>query len=466
MATKKGSKKAEQTKSSCAVCGKELFRPNTCARCGGRFCKKHIGGHECRGRAGRRGLRKPAMLTAAVVVVALLAVYFYTSRFVPYGDYFGINGHVPPTWAVEMMGEAGMGWVRADFDWHLVEPEDGKLSLEQYDRLYEDCEANGVKILGVLGYVPPWASSAPPNSTWDTIIHSPPSSVERFAEYVGQVVGYFAGRIDHWEIWNEPNYGFFLGTPAMYGAILEASYAAAKEANPESVILFGGPAAFGFEFIKEVCFRSETRKSFDILNVHEYLPLAEGEFFQGVVNATRVARQLGKKEVWLTEMGKKGWGDEQAAHLARTFLLCLTQRGKGLNRVFWYQMFHDDRESLGLLDENGTKKQSYDSYGTLTSVLGRGPKWVGTARTKGIDLDDGETLYSLKYRTEGGTVIAVWRNTTLPYFGEDRNVQVRVKGTMSRTVDLYGNEIEATQEGRWVEVPSSWKPIYIIVDRN
>jgi len=106
---------------------------------------------------------------------------------------------------------------------------------------------------------------------------------------VGKTVKHFAGRIKYWGIWNEPNIGFFMGTADRYREVLEAAHAAAKEADPNCVVLFGGTAGFGFDFIEEVCSKGNARKCFDILNVHDYPPFPEGNYYLELRDATRLA---------------------------------------------------------------------------------------------------------------------------------------------------------------------------------
>ena len=274
---------------------------------------------------------------------------------------------------------------------------------------------------------------------------------------------HFAGRIKYWGIWNKPNIGFFMGTADRYREVLEAAHAAAKEADPNCVVLFGGTAGFGFDFIEEVCSKGNARKCFDILNVHDYPPFPEGNYYLELRNATRLARRLGKKEVWVTETGRGAFGDQQAAFLARAFIISLIFRNKGINRVFWYQMFYDPREAMGLLFENGRRRRSFYAYKTLTHLL-EGARWAGTARTRGGPAKG--RVFALRYRTRNSTVIAVWRNTTLPFFGEEEKVKVRVGRRPLSAVDLYGNEISVTRDGRWVEIPCSWRPVYLVLRRR
>jgi len=139
--------------------------------------------------------------------------------------------------------------------------------------------------------------------------------------------------------------------------------------------------------------------------------------------------------------------------------MALTLRKKGINRLFWYQMFYSPKEDMGLLYENGTEKQSFFAYKTLTGLL-RNAQWRGTVAVR--PRDRAERVFALRYRTPNGTVIAVWRNTTLPFFGDSKPVQVRVSRKLVAVRDMYGHKIPVTREGKWVRVKCSWRPIYLV----
>lgn len=140
---------------------------------------------------------------------------------------YGVNAHVPTTADFRAIQKAGFGWVRADLTWNWVEPTPGLFRWDELDRLTSDARTHGVRILGVLGYCPSWASSGPD-------IFYPPRDTAAFKRYVRAVVGRYRGDIRHWILWNEPNCNtYFRGSVGQYiDQVLVPGSRAVKEADP------------------------------------------------------------------------------------------------------------------------------------------------------------------------------------------------------------------------------------------
>jgi hypothetical protein len=123
--------------------------------------------------------------------------------------------------------------------------------------------------------------------------------------------------ITHWEMWNEPDFdAFWNGSEADYARLLKVGYLAAKQADPQAQILFGGLA-------------NNQRLNFyrDILTIFAADPLAESFGYFHDVMAThnysnswrswyevwRVGRALTdfglSKPIWLNESGGPAWND-------------------------------------------------------------------------------------------------------------------------------------------------------------
>ncbi len=123
--------------------------------------------------------------------------------------------------------------------------------------------------------------------------------------------------ITHWEMWNEPDFdAFWNGTEADYARLLKVGYLAAKQADPQAQILFGGLA-------------NNQRLNFyrDILNIFQADPMASAyDYFHDVMvthnysnswrswyEVWRVGRALGDygldKPIWLNESGVPAWND-------------------------------------------------------------------------------------------------------------------------------------------------------------
>lgn len=175
---------------------------------------------------------------------------------------FGI--HITPTSKQAAMAKKlGFNWMRAHdgatmTKWYDLEREPGKIDFTKADRMVEKVRAEKMLILGLLDSAPTfashWVEAAKTGSYYSDALWVP-KDIAAWRNYVEKTVGHFAGRIDDWEVWNEPYVGMFFhkeflpaekrklpGTPDDYLPLLESAYAAAKTANPEARIFWAtGP---------------------------------------------------------------------------------------------------------------------------------------------------------------------------------------------------------------------------------
>jgi hypothetical protein len=113
---------------------------------------------------------------------------------------FGINTALRPDAPdleprLRAMQDAGMKWGRQDFNWPRIETEPGKYDWAPYDRLVDRCRAHGILLLADLTGAPAF--------------HDPrtPAGVKADADFARAAVEHFRGRVEYWQIWNEPNGG-------------------------------------------------------------------------------------------------------------------------------------------------------------------------------------------------------------------------------------------------------------------
>ena len=142
---------------------------------------------------------------------------------------------------LDKLAEAGVGWVRIDMGWASFQ-ENGAQSYSQWyvdlvDRLVNEAQARGIKVLGTLWATPSWA-----NGGQGTAV--PPSDDALFASFARWASNHFRGRVAAWEVWNEPNSdSFFAGTPARYASLLKAAYPATQGRRPQRGSRAGRPVA-------------------------------------------------------------------------------------------------------------------------------------------------------------------------------------------------------------------------------
>jgi hypothetical protein len=114
-----------------------------------------------------------------------------------------------------LMRSANLGWTRVTFVWRDINPAFGVYNWGVTDSIVNNARAQGLKILAILSTAPTWAGS---NSNGTT----PPANIGYWEEFVHQVAQRYAGRVDAYEIWNEPNL-FDSGTGIGWNADIWAS---------------------------------------------------------------------------------------------------------------------------------------------------------------------------------------------------------------------------------------------------
>jgi hypothetical protein len=112
----------------------------------------------------------------------------------------------------ELVRATGARTLRIDFRWALIEPERGRFDFARDDRVMDAADAAGVEVLALLLFGVPWATEAT-----DDDEHYPPDDPADFARFAAEVARRYAGRIDRYEIWNEPNGGYRFWLPTLHG---------------------------------------------------------------------------------------------------------------------------------------------------------------------------------------------------------------------------------------------------------
>lgn len=213
----------------------------------------------------------------------------------PYGACAHVTRNEPAARTCALMREAGIGWVRSDFDWRTVERRPGEWDFSRFDAVVAACEANGVQLLPILGYSVPWA-------------HPAHAHLDAWGEYVRRVVTRYGRRLPVLEVWNEENIPPFWKdpNPTNYLAVLRRTYEVVKAHDPSLRVAFGGTAGVPFAFIEEV-YRLGGARFFDVMNVHPYShPHApEGALDARLEKLRGLMARHGDagKPVWITEIG-------------------------------------------------------------------------------------------------------------------------------------------------------------------
>lgn len=242
--------------------------------------------------------------TGEAVKSAEPAVEIYKFLPAPEGSPYGVCAHISrgsehqvAQQEMTAMREAGIKWVRSDFDWGGVEPEEGKWNFSSLDETVQWAQDAGINILPILDYDVAWAR--PVNKHLD-----------KWTTYVRTIVTRYKDRLRYWEVWNEENISqFWKGAsgPGEYVELLKVTYKTIKEIDPGLTVVFGGTSGIPWEYI-DGAYKCGAKDSFDVMNIHPYrYPKRPepGQLFEDINKTRELMAKYGDvdKPLWITEMG-------------------------------------------------------------------------------------------------------------------------------------------------------------------
>ena len=219
----------------------------------------------------------------------------------------------------EGLADLGARWVRMDASWYRAEPVSGRYDerfLGEVARAISLARGAGSKVILMVNESPPWASLSGDKN-------APPTDPADYASYLRFVATRFAGQVDAWEIWNEPNIPRFWSTgpdAAEYARLLRAAYPAVKAGDPAAKVLFAGVAFNDYDFLERAYAADpDLGRFFDVMATHPYTyggappeeiyrRLDNGRVHPGSFSGYREVRasmqQHGDdKPIWFTEFG-------------------------------------------------------------------------------------------------------------------------------------------------------------------
>ncbi|MGE5262878.1 MAG: hypothetical protein ACM3S0_05820 [Acidobacteriota bacterium] len=180
---------------------------------------------------------------------------------------------------LEMVREMGAPWVVDFFPWGYIENSEGEYDWDHADLVVDHARRQGLTVIARLGFVPAWARPKDSVTSYLDEAHYP-----HFAQFVGEFIRHFKGRLHYVIIWNEPNLNFEWGyrpiDPEGYTRLLEAVYPVAKAADPSVQILAGAlaptlappgtvDAMSDLEYLRRM-YAAGAKDYFDVLAIHAY----------------------------------------------------------------------------------------------------------------------------------------------------------------------------------------------------
>jgi polysaccharide biosynthesis protein PslG len=310
--------------------------------------------------------------------------------------------------ALGLLADSGCTWVRLQFTWDGLQPEaDSAVDyyVWPYVHMANIAKERGLNVLVNVAHAPAWARPADPTL---------PGDPEAFGNFMRDLVPYFKGKVDAWQLWNEPNlidYDGRIIDPEGYLKMVREAAPAIRAADPDARIVSPGMApnslmypdlALDDDWYFESLFTmhgGEAAQYFDVIAVHAYgagnspdnywasnpadspgWADAPEFYFRHAEEYHRILEGLGlgDKPVWFTEMGwptpntsaDYGYGawmteDLQAQYLERALEIVRTE-WPWVEMVFvWhlnaasYAGINSKFAGFSITDENANPRPAY-----------------------------------------------------------------------------------------------------------
>lgn len=357
----------------------------------------------------------------------------------------------------KMLRIIGMGWVRERYSWGATEPEAGKVNYRpggrDYDRVADVFTAEGVRVYQIFHDSPGWTRPDSGESRNPRDLRD----VYRFAKRTAE---HYKGAVAAWEVWNEPDIGFWPDLGDTFAGLQKAAYLGFKAGDPDLPVLLGSFCR-GYSAFDENLFEAGIAGYFDIFNWHIYAPPDRyAPTLDGYLKMLE-RYQCADRPVWLTEAGIRLDANEpggelnadsearQARFIAPSFASSLAA-GTDKHFFFVYPYYLENGVQFGALRKDLSPRPGFIAIAAAVDILGDA-RYLGR-----YDFGpDTHNVWGLGFDRGDGAVLVVWADKDTP-------VQVNT-GMRSVTVaDLLGRRRQAQTDGGTLSITAGQSPVYIL----
>jgi hypothetical protein len=240
----------------------------------------------------------------------------------------------PSTFGTLRLWDSGTSWTS-------LEPVKGVWNWEMLDTWVATAESSGVRrILLTLGQSPQWASSQPDSSNYVGIgAPAPPADLQDWRDYITAVGQRYKGRIQAYEIWNEPNDPtYYTGTVSELVDLTREASKILKEIDSDNIVVAPVPYETGY---LDQLLTAGLAPWVDVISFHFYTYAEPPEKVAGWIANVRLVmakHQVDTMPFWDTEgaSGDNTTSEEQSpAYLVRRYLVDLAMGSASYNWYTW-----------------------------------------------------------------------------------------------------------------------------------
>lgn len=268
------------------------------------------------------------MRRSRLIVVPVLSSVLSVAATVSAGlgdNAVGVNVHDGQQAFIDACADLGVGWIRVDGNWWIMEPSQGTYQWGPMDEAVNAANAAGLSVFMTLAYTPDWVPRHADSDGFSG--NDVPNSPAEWSSFVSAAVTHYrALGVRHFGIWNEPNLGgFWEGSLSEYVSTILLPGANAVRASCNDCFVLGPDLANVGEcdvYLEDI-FAQAPASTFDIFTHHIYqgfpetgVEIWDGDRYFEVLDSQRFPftrkdiRQIldaagYQGEVWITETGDR-----------------------------------------------------------------------------------------------------------------------------------------------------------------
>jgi len=405
----------------------------------------------------------------------------------------------------QAMVDLHVGWERIVLPWDQIQPDGpddfSRLGITISSTQLQAELDRGVHVVGLFEFTPGWAAANPEQgkrSAPHNLVAPHDDLSNYWGRFVYETARFYAGRINDWVIWNEPEFkpgdpgagGSFtwLGTDEEFVQLLKVGYLAVKRANPNANVSFPGtsywidvntgrlqyyeralniisrdPDAAKYNYFHDVVSFNLYRAADDVFRVHSVIKDIQKR--HGI-----------DKPIWLTETNAMPSDDttipcphadtpiqttmqQQAAYAIQAMAMAAAA---GYERSEFYQMLDQDPcaepAAWGAFRDDGSRRPVADALETFYTTLAgysnvRFVPYVREVQNWAPWPDEPSSLvpnweiYQVVFDKPGNERVSVLWNGD----GDTQKVRVRKNGSSATLLNRGGGSAPLSEvDGWWV----------------
>ncbi len=372
-------------------------------------------------------------------------------------DSLGVNIHFndPRPGEMEQLAAEGFRWIRQDFAWAGIERAKGQYDFSAYERLLAALEPHHIRPIFILDYG---------NDLYEQGSPRTPESRAAFARFAAAAVSHFKNRGILWEMWNEPNGGFWQPKANVdeYIALALETGKAIRQAAPNEWYI--GPGVSGMDFgFMERCFRAGLLRYWDAVSFHPYRntpPETAAPDYRRLREIVARYAPAGK----VVPILSSEWGyselypglnlEKQTRYIVREYL---TNLMNGLLLSIWYDWHDDGTDPKETEHHFGTVYNDYRPKPTYAAAQTLATQLKGFHYNKRLALDSPDDYCLLFADRNSHQRLVAWTTDAKPH-----EVKIPASAGLFHVVSLFGIDAPAQAGADGLSLTLTDAPQYLI----